>query len=356
MDKSTEQKPPEKSNVNSNLSAGQLNLGLLVDNPTDDLFEGQEVTELNNNINKTTSSSSSSNSNVIDSDTIDSFQVPKNNNYNAIDKDELESLHGDSAIVMDDKRDRNDRFDTRSVHSTYSRNSNHSRKEEESDERKNERRKLYHNIKTFCKKKNIEIPSHINSDSPYHELKSHDALLRSDYKMDKSVQMCKKVLVGVSSVFEYLNTRFDPIGLKIDGFSENINDTKDEYDEVFEELYLKYEEKISTPPEVRLIMMFGGSLASYHILNTMTKKMKESDVPEQKVYSSSSAFRMPDQSPNNPVNIRKISNPKNDENKDIQDILKEIEKESKQETESVGTSTSTIRRKRGKKSIGLDEL
>ena len=49
--------------------------------------------------------------------------------------------------------------------------------------------------------------------------------------------------------------------------SENIND----YDEVFEELYEKYKEKAEVAPELKLMLMVGGSAFMFHITNTMFK-------------------------------------------------------------------------------------
>ena len=45
----------------------------------------------------------------------------------------------------------------------------------------------------------------------------------------------------------------------------------DNYDEVFEELYDKYNEKVDVAPEIRLIMMVGGSAFMYHLTNSLFK-------------------------------------------------------------------------------------
>ena len=45
----------------------------------------------------------------------------------------------------------------------------------------------------------------------------------------------------------------------------------DNYDEVFEELYDKYNEKVDIAPEIRLIMMVGGSAFMYHLTNSLFK-------------------------------------------------------------------------------------
>jgi hypothetical protein len=45
----------------------------------------------------------------------------------------------------------------------------------------------------------------------------------------------------------------------------------DDYDGVFEELYVKYKTKMQVAPEVKLIMMLGGSAMMFHLTNSMFK-------------------------------------------------------------------------------------
>jgi hypothetical protein len=45
----------------------------------------------------------------------------------------------------------------------------------------------------------------------------------------------------------------------------------DDYDGVFEELYVKYKTKMNVAPEVKLIMMLGGSAMMFHLTNSMFK-------------------------------------------------------------------------------------
>jgi len=47
----------------------------------------------------------------------------------------------------------------------------------------------------------------------------------------------------------------------------------DDYDEVFEELYVKYRTKVSVAPEIKLIMMLGGSAMMFHLTNSMFKSV-----------------------------------------------------------------------------------
>ena len=70
---------------------------------------------------------------------------------------------------------------------------------------------------------------------------------------------------------EYLNNKFDPFDIKLDGWSESINENITDYDEVFEELSEKYGGKTEMAPEIKLLMMLGGSAFMFHLTNTMFK-------------------------------------------------------------------------------------
>jgi len=45
----------------------------------------------------------------------------------------------------------------------------------------------------------------------------------------------------------------------------------DDYDGIFEELYVKYKTKMHVAPEVKLLMMLGGSAMMFHLTNSMFK-------------------------------------------------------------------------------------
>ena len=79
------------------------------------------------------------------------------------------------------------------------------------------------------------------------------------------------MLMAFVSGLEFLNGRFDPFELKLDGWAEAVNENIEDYDDVFGELHEKYGEKAKMAPEIKLIFMLGGSAAMLHMTNTMFK-------------------------------------------------------------------------------------
>jgi len=81
------------------------------------------------------------------------------------------------------------------------------------------------------------------------------------------------MLVACVTGLEFLNKRYNPFEIQLEGWSENVMETQDDYDEVFEELFVKYRTKMNVAPEVKLIMMLGGSAMMFHLTNSMFKSV-----------------------------------------------------------------------------------
>lgn len=95
---------------------------------------------------------------------------------------------------------------------------------------------------------------------------------RKDSKgLEASLRFQRSMMTTVTSGLEFLNSRYDPLGVSLDGWSEQINENIEDYDEIFEELYDKYKDKTKVAPEVRLVMSLGLSAAMCHLTNTMFK-------------------------------------------------------------------------------------
>ena len=92
-----------------------------------------------------------------------------------------------------------------------------------------------------------------------------------DKRVDASIKFQRKVLIACVTGIEFVNTKFDPINAKLDGWSENVNEGVDEYDDVFEELHDKYKGDNKMAPELRLLMSLAGSAFMFHLTNTMFK-------------------------------------------------------------------------------------
>jgi hypothetical protein len=79
------------------------------------------------------------------------------------------------------------------------------------------------------------------------------------------------MMMAVINGIEFLNNRFDPFDIKLDGWGEQINENVNDYDEIFGELYEKYKSRATMAPELKLLFQLGGSAIMVHMTNTMFK-------------------------------------------------------------------------------------
>lgn len=109
------------------------------------------------------------------------------------------------------------------------------------------------------------------------EMRAELSRIKTHLELDRSLKFSRKALVGLSAALEFLNDKVDVLDLELDGFSDQMHQSvysQKDYDSILEELYFKYRNKIQTPPEIRLLLTFGGAALTFHMSNVMTKKIK----------------------------------------------------------------------------------
>ena len=108
------------------------------------------------------------------------------------------------------------------------------------------------------------------------EIEKEYTRIKNNKQAEVMVGLCKKgLLLGVQG-FEFLNNKFDPLGIDLDGWGESMSYSMEnqDYDEVLRELYEKYKGKETWSPEARLVMLILGSAVMFSV----TKKMSNMDM------------------------------------------------------------------------------
>jgi hypothetical protein len=119
--------------------------------------------------------------------------------------------------------------------------------------------------------KGATLSKKYSMDSSLEEMKGEYETLKEEKEKSNSVKFQGKMLMACVSGLEFLNGRFDPFDLKLDGWAEAVNENMEEYDDVFGELHEKYGSKATMAPELKLLFMLGGSGVMLHMTNTMFK-------------------------------------------------------------------------------------
>jgi hypothetical protein len=109
--------------------------------------------------------------------------------------------------------------------------------------------------------------------SDLEEIRMEYEKIMYERRLQNSIKMQRQMLITCCSGIEFLNGKFDPFGVQLDDWSSNVNDEIESYDDVFTELYEKYQGQGSMAPELKLLLMVGGSALTYHLSQTMFKKM-----------------------------------------------------------------------------------
>ena len=95
--------------------------------------------------------------------------------------------------------------------------------------------------------------------------------LKKQRETENSIKFQRKMLMACITGVEFLNGKFDPFAIQLDGWSESMNEGINDYDEIFEELHEKYGGRADIAPEIKLMLMVGGSAFMFHLTNTMFK-------------------------------------------------------------------------------------
>jgi len=120
-------------------------------------------------------------------------------------------------------------------------------------------------------KKGIKLTKKYSMECSLDEMKGEYEMIKSESEKKSSVKFQGKMLMAAVSAIEFMNSKFDPFDIKLDGWAEAVNENIEDYDDVFGELHEKYSGKAKIAPELKLLFMLGGSAAMLHMTNTMFK-------------------------------------------------------------------------------------
>jgi hypothetical protein len=120
-------------------------------------------------------------------------------------------------------------------------------------------------------KKGIELSKKYSMESSLQEMIGEYETIMDEKTKLNSVKFQGNMLMAVINGMEFLNSKFDPFDIKLDGWSEQIQENINDYDDIFGELHEKYKSKASMAPELKLLFQLGGSAMMVHMTNTMFK-------------------------------------------------------------------------------------
>jgi hypothetical protein len=126
--------------------------------------------------------------------------------------------------------------------------------------------------------KGFPVARKFTMDNSLEEIKGEYDRLVDARNLEGSLRFQRQALMGVVTGLEWMNNRFDPFDLNLNGWSESVHENVEDFDEIFEELYDKYKDRGKMPPEARLMFALAGSGFMCHVSNTfMRQRMPSAD-------------------------------------------------------------------------------
>tara|TARA_B100000886_G_scaffold315518_2_gene253530 strand:+ start:6017 stop:7402 length:1386 start_codon:yes stop_codon:yes gene_type:complete len=161
---------------------------------------------------------------------------------------------------------------THNIHELYSNNAEVPYDLLDEQTKKIKKMEMYAELLSI-KRSGIQLTREYSLNSDYNEMAFEVQYWNTHQKKKDAVDIGKNFMINAVTALEFMNESYDPFGLKLKGWSEQLELNKDSYNNVFGELYEKYKNTgRKVEPEIKLILMVGASAASFHA----SKKMAES--------------------------------------------------------------------------------
>lgn len=130
----------------------------------------------------------------------------------------------------------------------------------------------------------VTLSQKYNMNSDLSTMKYEYELHRGIRSKQNWVKWSSNVLLTCVHGLEMMNNKYDPFKLKLKGWSQIMNTEITSYYDIFGELYEKYNQPgEGMAPEVKLIMMIGGSAMKFHLMNLMLRGdfMKDREMTDE---------------------------------------------------------------------------
>lgn len=112
--------------------------------------------------------------------------------------------------------------------------------------------------------KGIQLSRDFTMDDSLTDIQFEYNKLTASKKMRTSTELMKQGLMFTVNTLEFLNNKYDPFDIDLEGWGSHETANIHKYDDVFEELYDKYKDNVDAGPEIKFLMMFIGSAMAFH--------------------------------------------------------------------------------------------
>ena len=104
---------------------------------------------------------------------------------------------------------------------------------------------------------------------------------RNHLARQSGVKISRRLLTGFVGVVEFMNHRYDPLGLKLDGFSDSVDVMSGEYDDVLGRIWMLYgpgaDGEMNPVLELAMLLVIAGGavhMTNIHVENAIEEQKK----------------------------------------------------------------------------------
>ena len=133
-------------------------------------------------------------------------------------------------------------------------------------EKRRKKRLMIKKLEEWYEKGLVKNITHFNMDSQYEEVEDEYETALEDKRKKDSIKLQGWWFMTFVNSVEYANAAFDPFGINLDGWGEQVNEDIDSYEEIFSELHEKYKGG-KMAPELSLLLRLGFSAAVVNFTN-----------------------------------------------------------------------------------------
>lgn len=172
-----------------------------------------------------------------------------------------------------------------------------------SREQRRKKRMMLKKMEEWYEKGQVKQNTTLNMDTSFEEVEDEYETIMDEKRQKDSIKLQGWWFMTAINSLEYANAVFDPFGLNLDGWGEQINEDIDSYEDIFAELHEKYKGG-KMAPELSLLLRVGFSAA---VLNFSNKALSSAtpgfdDVIKQspelmKMFTDATVNSMSQQSP-----------------------------------------------------------
>ena len=137
-------------------------------------------------------------------------------------------------------------------------------------------------------------------DAMEEEVLLQEAMMRERQKEQRTkdgVRFSRRMLLAFTSFTEFMNKRYDPFDIDIEGWSDSVMENIVDYDRPFERLLEKYQGRAEMTPEMELLATLGSSMFMFHLSKSMAARMgapETAPVPKSNEKPPTRAGRAPE--------------------------------------------------------------